>query len=109
MDICSSNSKRIVVGWHRMQDENSRGQFEIVISTPPVFKVEWEVRELGPNDLDAVCLICREAFPLEYSDSWFKEVCSGCFISFGLFHFGVLVGLLVAELKLLTNCDAEVR
>lgn len=94
-----------------MQDEKLSDQLEIVITEPATLTTnqpEWTIRNLCPNDLKAVCEICRESFPLEYSDSWFEEVCSGRFISFGLFNFGDLTGLLVAELKLLANCDVEV-
>jgi hypothetical protein len=79
-----------------------------LISTTSTFCIEWDIRNLSSNDLPSVCTICRESFPLEYSESWFEEVCSGRYISFGLFHFGTLAGLLVAELKLLSNCDIEV-
>lgn len=73
-----------------------------------LYLIKHWFRNLNPNDLNSVCQICREAFPLEYSDSWFSEVCSGRFIAFGLFYFGELSGLIVAELKLLANCDIEV-
>lgn len=94
-----------------MQDERE-DCLEIVIADSKLISnpssIEWDIRDLSSNDLPAVCRICREAFPLEYSETWFKEVCSGRYISFGLFHFGTLAGLLVAELKLLSCCDIEV-
>ncbi|KAI6182619.1 N-alpha-acetyltransferase 60 [Aphelenchoides bicaudatus] len=94
-----------------MQNERTDDCLEIVIAEPKVISVssdiEWDIRNLGSNDLSAVCKICRESFPLEYSESWFEEVCSGRYISFGLFHFGTLTGLLVAELKFLGSCDIE--
>jgi hypothetical protein len=94
------------------QDEGQPSQLEIVISepaTPIAASNQWKIRYLQTHDFDAVCQICWESFPLDYSDSWFKEVCSGRLISFGLFHSDILAGILVAELKLLANCDIEVN
>lgn len=68
----------------------------------------WTLRNLEMPDLHAVMELCQEAFPLEYAESWFLEVCSGRLISFGLFCAGKLAGLLVAELKTVAGCDAEV-
>ena len=70
---------------------------------------EWRIGELRERDLAAVCAICKESFPLDYPESWFKEVVTGKYISFGLFQRGELTSLLVAEVKLLSQCDLEVR
>lgn len=72
-------------------------------------QTEWNLRYLQAKDLDAVCAICRESFPLDYPNSWFEEVVTGKFISFGLFHCDTLTSLLVAEVKRVSQCDAEVR
>lgn len=96
--------------------EETQNLLEIVVIEPKLGgdecsrqpQSEWRIRKLNPNDLHDVCRICREAFPLEYSERWFEEVCSGRLISFGLFHFDVLTALLVAELKALAACDMEV-
>lgn len=69
---------------------------------------DWSLRYLQAKDLDAVCAICRESFPLDYPNSWFEEVVTGKYISFGLFHCSTLTSLLVAEVKRISQCDAEV-
>jgi len=61
------------------------------------------------QDFDAVCRICKESFPLDYPQSWFKEVVTGKFISFGLYYGDLLTSLLVAEVKLASQCDQEDR
>jgi hypothetical protein len=64
-----------------MQDGRAlANKLEIVIASPeqkPPSKVEWNVRNLAINDLESVCRICREAFPLDYSEKWFEEVGRG--------------------------------
>ncbi|CAD5206678.1 unnamed protein product [Bursaphelenchus okinawaensis] len=72
-------------------------------------KTQFLVRKLEEKDLQRVITLCTEAFPLEYDQKWFYEVCSGRYISFGAFDGDFLAGLLVAEVKTVANCDSEDR
>uniref|UniRef100_A0A915DMH1 N-alpha-acetyltransferase 60 n=1 Tax=Ditylenchus dipsaci TaxID=166011 RepID=A0A915DMH1_9BILA len=47
---------------------------------------KWRIGTLIEKDFDAVCAICKESFPLDYPQSWFQEVVTGKFISFGLYY-----------------------
>lgn len=67
----------------------------------------WQVREFVEKDLDEVCALCRAAFPLDYPQSWYQEVVSGRYISFGLYHNSTLTSLIVAERKRIGECEPE--
>ncbi|KAI1718131.1 acetyltransferase (GNAT) family domain-containing protein [Ditylenchus destructor] len=74
--------------------------------TSPYNKL-WQIRPLSEKDFDRVTYICRESFPLDYPECWFRDVVAGKFISFGMFHGELLTSLLVAEVKLAPLCDRE--
>lgn len=74
-----------------------------------VLSNDWQIQILSSEDLQDVIEICNKAFPLEYPDYWYKEVVDGKFISFGIFHCKKLTSLLVAEIKLASECDFEVN
>ncbi|CAK5087233.1 unnamed protein product [Meloidogyne enterolobii] len=67
----------------------------------------WHIREFVLEDLQDVCALCREAFPLEYPNEWYMDVVNGCYISFGLYHNNILTSLLVAENTTIRDCDLE--
>lgn len=70
---------------------------------------DWEIKNLTLNNLQDVIEICNKSFPLEYPNHWYKEVVDGKFISFGFFHCKKLTSLLIAEIKLVSECDIEVN
>ncbi|KAF7634864.1 N-acetyltransferase domain-containing protein [Meloidogyne graminicola] len=67
----------------------------------------WNIREFVLEDLNDVCNLCREAFPIEYPQEWYIDVVNGCYISFGLYHNNNLTSLLVAENTTIGECDLE--
>uniref|UniRef100_A0A914HDJ3 N-alpha-acetyltransferase 60 n=1 Tax=Globodera rostochiensis TaxID=31243 RepID=A0A914HDJ3_GLORO len=69
----------------------------------------WQIRELVEKDLDDVHELCSNAFPLNYPLDWYKEVVTGRYLSFGLFHNNLLTSLLVAERKEIGECESEDR
>jgi hypothetical protein len=78
-------------------------------SSASLFSPEsWKIGNLSRKDFDAVKQICREAFPLDYPESWFEDVVNERYIAYGLFHNGILTSLLVAEIKTMAQCDKEV-
>ena len=80
-----------------------------VTSTTTATPEGWQIENITLKDYDAVRQLCREAFPLDYPESWFEEVVNGRYIAFGVFHGEILTSLMVAELKRMTDCDPEVR
>jgi len=70
---------------------------------------DWHIKHLCEENLEAVRQICNDSFPLSYPLSWFQEVVATPrrYISYGLFRNDILTSLLVAEIKLLSECDLE--
>ncbi|VDN08147.1 unnamed protein product [Thelazia callipaeda] len=67
------------------------------------------IRLLDIQDMDSIKAICLESFPIQYPDSWFQEVLDGQLISFGIVCENVLAAILVAELKIVAECNTEDR
>ncbi|CAM1322594.1 NAA60 (predicted) [Pycnogonum litorale] len=69
-----------------------------------------QLRFLCPRDVDEVKELCTEWFPINYPDSWFKEIASNPnFYSLAAIYQHHIVGLIVSELKPLKQCSKEDR
>jgi len=73
-----------------------------------VFLDKVQLRFLGPNDIDVLKVLCREWFPIEYPNGWFKEVTSGQrFYSLAVTLSNEIIGVLVAQIKERRRCNKE--
>lgn len=69
-----------------------------------------ELRFLQPGDLEEVRELCQDWFPVDYPQSWYEDITSSSrFYSLAAVHHGVIIGLIVAEIKPYTKLNKEVR
>ncbi|XP_031556257.1 N-alpha-acetyltransferase 60-like [Actinia tenebrosa] len=67
-----------------------------------------QLRFLCPDDVEEVKRLCREWFPIEYPDSWYKDITSSPrFFSLAATHCKEIIGLVVAEVKPRVLCNRE--
>nr|XP_054763399.1 uncharacterized protein LOC129269986 [Lytechinus pictus] len=68
-----------------------------------------KLRFLCPEDVEAVKQLCRDWFPVEYPDFWYKDITNDKrFFSLAAAIGSTIVGLLVAEVKTRARCHREV-
>ncbi|VDH91614.1 Hypothetical predicted protein [Mytilus galloprovincialis] len=80
------------------------------MSTALSFSVQREIqlRFLCPEDIDEVKKLCTEWFPIEYPDTWYQEITSNPkFYSLAATFQSRIVGIVVAEVKLLSSLNKE--
>lgn len=69
---------------------------------------EIQLRFLCPDDIHAVRLLCSEWFPIEYPDTWYKDITSNPkFYSLAAVLHGRIIGLIVSEIKSKSRCNRE--
>ncbi|XP_022084917.1 N-alpha-acetyltransferase 60-like [Acanthaster planci] len=67
-----------------------------------------KLRFLCPDDVTEVKRLCGEWFPVEYPDSWYRDITSDQkFYSLAAESSGKIVGLIVAEVKTRSRCHRE--
>ncbi|XP_049624454.1 N-alpha-acetyltransferase 60 isoform X1 [Suncus etruscus] len=77
-------------------------------AVPPSALSEVSLRLLCHDDLDTVKLLCRDWFPIEYPDSWYRDITSNKkFFSLAATYQGAIVGMIVAEIKSRTKIHKE--
>lgn len=71
---------------------------------PPLMNSpEVQLRFLNPGDLCEVKRLCKEWFPIDYPDSWYTDITSsGRFYAVACIIRGQIVGLVVAEIKVIS-------
>nr|SVE76593.1 EOG090X0BM0 [Daphnia longispina] len=61
---------------------------------------DLQLRFLCPSDLDQVKDLCKEWFPIQYPEAWYRDITSDPrFYSLAAVYQSKLVGLLIAEVK----------
>lgn len=69
---------------------------------------EIQLRFLCPSDIEEVKKLCAEWFPIEYPDTWYQEITSNPkFYSLAATFKSRIVGLVIAEVKLLSSINKE--
>ncbi|KAF7242893.1 N-alpha-acetyltransferase 60 [Varanus komodoensis] len=67
---------------------------------PPAALTEISLRLLCQDDIDTVKQLCGDWFPIEYPDSWYRDITSNKkFFSLAATYRGTIVGMIVAEIK----------
>ncbi|CAD5209736.1 unnamed protein product [Bursaphelenchus xylophilus] len=104
---------KTLVSWRPGDGTNMSREYKLQMNDEAVdynnIRAQLLIRTLQGQDIDRVVSLCKEAFPLEYDQNWFFEVCSGRYISYGAFDGENLAGLIVAEVKTVGNCEVEDR
>ncbi|XP_037363618.2 N-alpha-acetyltransferase 60 isoform X1 [Talpa occidentalis] len=69
---------------------------------------EVSLRLLCRDDIDTVKRLCGDWFPIEYPDSWYRDITSNKkFFSLAATYRGAIVGMIVAEIKSRTKIHKE--
>ncbi|MGH0167311.1 UNVERIFIED_CONTAM: hypothetical protein FKN15_051804 [Acipenser sinensis] len=69
---------------------------------------EIKLRVLCHDDIDTVKHLCSDWFPIEYPDSWYRDITSNKkFFSLSATYRGGIVGMIVAEIKGRTKVHKE--
>ncbi|KAL8175251.1 UNVERIFIED_CONTAM: N-alpha-acetyltransferase 60 [Gekko kuhli] len=75
---------------------------------PPAALSEIRLRLLCHDDIDTVKQLCGDWFPIEYPDSWYRDITSNKkFFSLAATYRGIIVGMIVAEIKSRTKVHKE--
>ena len=83
---------------------------QLTAHVPLVNCMGLQLRFLSPADIDQVKMLCRDWFPIEYPDTWYQEITSNPrFFSLAATLSGSIIGLIVAEIKELSQLAKEDR
>jgi len=99
---------------YRSEERGSLLEVDSILPTdskvPLVNNVELQLRFLGPADIEAVKVLCRSWFPIDYPDTWYQEITSNPrFYALAATLQARIVGLIVAETKELGQLAKEDR
>ncbi|NXH14517.1 NAA60 acetyltransferase, partial [Bucco capensis] len=74
----------------------------------PTALTDVKLRLLCHDDIDTVKQLCGDWFPIEYPDSWYRDITSNKkFFSLAATYRGSIVGMIVAEIKSRTKVHKE--
>ncbi|XP_069701615.1 N-alpha-acetyltransferase 60 [Periplaneta americana] len=69
-----------------------------------------QLRFLCPSDLEEVRALCQDWFPIDYPYSWYEDITSNPrFYSLAAVYDGIIIGLIVAEIKSYIKLNREDR
>ncbi|NWW96663.1 NAA60 acetyltransferase, partial [Rhynochetos jubatus] len=75
---------------------------------PQTALTDVNLRLLCHDDIDTVKQLCGDWFPIEYPDSWYRDITSNKkFFSLAATYRGSIVGMIVAEIKSRTKVHKE--
>ncbi|QQP54231.1 Uncharacterized protein FKW44_007001, partial [Caligus rogercresseyi] len=60
---------------------------------------ELRIRFIVPEDVPVIKSLCRQWFPIEYPDSWFRDIATQQYFSLAAVKGSEILGILVAEIK----------
>ncbi|KAK6634141.1 hypothetical protein RUM44_004749 [Polyplax serrata] len=96
--------------------EGSAGETEISVNNHSLIKKpvplcslsNVQLRFLCPSDIDEVRELCQDWFPVDYPYSWYEDITSSSrFYSLAAVYNGVIIGLIVAEIKPYVKLNRE--
>ncbi|XP_028044683.2 N-alpha-acetyltransferase 60 [Monomorium pharaonis] len=113
---CSASSSITTIG------SGSTTTTTTPVTTPPVTVTtsavtvplcvlgEVQLRFLCPDDLEEVRSLCQDWFPIDYPYSWYEDITSSSrFYALAAVYGGVIIGLIVAEIKPYARLNKEDR
>ncbi|KAL7297340.1 hypothetical protein TKK_0009732 [Trichogramma kaykai] len=103
----SSSSSHSNSNSNSNSDSSSRG----VNSTVPLCLLsDVQLRFLCPDDLEEVQALCQDWFPIDYPYWWYEDITSSSrFYALAAVYGGVIIGLIVAEIKPYAKLNKEDR
>ncbi|KAF0290427.1 N-alpha-acetyltransferase 60 [Amphibalanus amphitrite] len=94
--------------WYPCDDNRDEVRVAMPISTE--HRGEFEFRSLTPGDIDTVRRLCKEWFPVEYPDSWFRDICTNSrFFTRVACYQATIIAFIVAEVKIYALLTKEER
>ncbi|XP_077264465.1 N-alpha-acetyltransferase 60 [Temnothorax americanus] len=80
------------------------------VTVPLCVLGEVQLRFLCPDDLEEVRSLCQDWFPIDYPNSWYEDITSSSrFYALAAVYGGVIIGLIVAEIKPYARLNKEDR
>lgn len=80
------------------------------VTVPLCVLGEVQLRFLCPDDLEEVRSLCQDWFPIDYPYSWYEDITSSSrFYALAAVYGGVIIGLIVAEIKPYARLNKEDR
>nr|ADD38678.1 N-acetyltransferase 15 [Lepeophtheirus salmonis] len=79
------------------------------LAVPLVNSHELRIRFIVPEDVPVIQSLCKEWFPIEYPDSWFRDIATHRYYSVAAVKGDEILGILVAEIKDPSSLSKEDR
>ncbi|KAH0533772.1 N-alpha-acetyltransferase 60 [Cotesia glomerata] len=78
------------------------------VTVPLCLLGDVQLRFLCPEDLEEVRALCQDWFPIDYPYSWYEDITSSSrFYALAAVFGGVIIGLIVAEIKPFATLNKE--